>query len=109
MTIESFIEEPDGSKQAHVLFTIPGSGNLYTSYPNGPGNFEAIAVHCTGDTTAEVHEIIDGNSLQLGFDLTKLPEGTKTTLVDPNTPFKRDLVSPAGFPGSLVVRHVARL
>lgn len=109
MTIESYIEAPNSSKQAHKMFTAPNTGNLYTSYPNGPGSFEAVAVRCTGDTTAEIYEIPDGNALDLGFDPTELPEGTKTTHVNPDTPFSKELISPAGVPGTLVVKHVLGL
>jgi hypothetical protein len=104
MTIESFIEEPDGSQQIHQTFDVPGSGHLYASYPNGTGAFEAIIVHCTGENEADVIEIQDGNSLELGFDPAKLPEDATIKHVDADNPYQRDVVAPQGLPGSLVVR-----
>jgi len=102
MTVEAYILN-DGGKQVYTVFNRPGQGHLYASYPNGSGSFEALVVHCIGEAEADVYEVEDGSSLELGFDLKALPEDATVTHVDVANPYERDIFSPDGNPGKLIV------
>ncbi len=103
--IESYIEDPrTPSPQVHRLLDQAGSGHLYASYPDGAGTFMALVVECKGSDNAIVHEIADGNALEIGFDPSTLPEGTTSTDVAVESPFEKEITSPDGTKAKLIVR-----
>jgi hypothetical protein len=108
MAVESFIEDPrSGEQTAYRRYNMVGSGHIYTSYPSEKmGEFTAFVVGCTGVDTADVFEIPDGNSLELGFSRQALPEGAVKTEVTTDAPFRKDIFAPSGEEGLLVVRSI---
>jgi hypothetical protein len=107
MSIESFIEDPQSGKQAvYRRYNMPGSGHIYTSYPEGPGKFIAYIVGSKGTDSADVYEIPDGSTLELGFDPSRLPDGAIKTEVTSETPFEKSITAPNGQAGTLIVRCV---
>lgn len=107
MPVESFIEDPRSDQPImYRRYNLPNSGHVYTSYPNGLGNFTAILVGRTSDTTASVYEIEDGATLELSLDPKSLPDGATRVEVTPEAPYEKDLVSPEGHEGKLIVRYI---
>jgi hypothetical protein len=108
MTIESFIEDPQSGEQAvYRRYNQPKSGHVYTSYPEGTGGrFTAFVVGSKRSDVADVYEITDGSTLELGFDANALPKDVLHTVVTADAPYEKTIVAPTGQEGILRVRSV---
>lgn len=111
MPVEAFIEDPlTGERFAYEVLAEQRTGHLFCSYPDGPGNFEARVVKYTGNDTAEVYEVKDGNTLELSYETTAyLPSDARVVQVDEHNSYREEVVSPQGIRADLVVRSLIEI